>query len=57
MAIFAVSGFLAGLGFLRLSIMLIDLTIQFTFGLIKIAIVLAIFGGIAYAVLKGTGAL
>lgn len=56
-ALFAVGGFLAGLGLLPLSIVLTDLTIQFTLGLIKIAIVLAFFGGIAYAVLKWTGAL
>jgi len=55
MAIFAGVGFFVGLGFFRLTIILLDLCIQFTFVLIKIALVVAIFGGIIYGVIKFIG--
>lgn len=55
MVIFAVAGFFAGLFFLRLSAILVYLTVQFTIVLVKIAIVLGIVGSIAYAILKWIG--
>lgn len=55
MAMFAGGGFFVGLGFLRLSVILTDLCIQFTVALVKIALVVAIFGGIIYGVIKFIG--
>lgn len=56
MALFAAGGFFMGLVFLRLAVVLVDLIIQFTVGLVKIAIVLAIIAGIVYALLQWIGA-